>query len=183
MSRLALDMQDIGSRFEDVEQPYRYALGDCCGDTHRTLVWCMLNPSTADGFRDDPTSRKVAHFTRSAHRFTGGPAFGRWLIVNAYAYRATRPHDLWLARLQGGVDIFGPRNADVIRTVSREHDHCVVAWGANIEPDHAPRMLELLQYGPLKLWTLGAERTKSGQPRHPLYLRNDTPLVPWGGVA
>jgi hypothetical protein len=57
----------------------------------------------------------------------------------------------------------------------------IVAWGAHPKPDrcYAVRRLILAQdREPLCLGT-----TKAGQPRHPLMLRSDTPLVRWGGVS
>lgn len=150
---------------------YRYRLERTVDPGNdRTLLWCMLNPSVASATMDDPTIRKVVGFTRRNR-------FGRAVVVNAYAYRATDPKDLRRAA-KSGVDVFGPNNADHIRTLSREFDHCVVAWGANLtDRVHEGRVLSLLQYGPLKLWTLGVHRF----PRHPLMLSYQTPLVPWGG--
>jgi hypothetical protein len=58
--------------------------------------------------------------------------------------------------------------------MSRKSELIVLAWGA-------PGAQGVKTYLPLlasdNLWCLG--KTKSGAPRHPLYLRRDTPLEKW----
>src|SRR5262245_24680981 len=52
-----------------------------CG---QQICWVMLNPSTADRRRDDPTIRRVIHFTHSwgYHGLT---------VVNLYPFRSPHP--------------------------------------------------------------------------------------------
>lgn len=77
----------------------------------RRATWVMLNPSTADAMQDDPTIRKCIGFTK---RLTGD--FGGIVVVNLFAYRATEPRELVMAR-NAGADIVGVRNDSEIRRV------------------------------------------------------------------
>src|SRR5574337_242506 len=70
--------------------------------TARTITFIMLNPSTADANTDDPTIRRCKGFAR-------GWGYGRLLIVNLFAFRATDPRDMWSAH-ERGVNIVGERN-------------------------------------------------------------------------
>ena len=63
-------------------------------------------------------------------------------VLNLYAYRATRPADLWAAP-----DPVGPQNDCCIRdhllAVGPQHDWPVVAaWGANAKPSRVAWVTE-----------------------------------------
>lgn len=135
------------------------------------VLWIMLNPSTADETLDDPTIRRVRGFT---HRL-GSSGF---TVVNLYAYRATKPADLWKA-----ADPVGPDNDPTIRmlafTARMEDAPIIAAWGANAKPERVAEVLALPHVGDLHC--LGI--TKDGAPRHPLYLPLDAPLIPWTPVG
>lgn len=155
---------------------YRYALTREWGRGPRVL-FIMLNPSTADAMQDDPTIRKCIGF---AQRW----GYSKLTVVNLYAYRATKPDDLWQAALDG-VDIMGPKNATCIDTAASCANMIVAAWGAQVcnyparkaglspPPEgYANEMLSRLKE--LKGQTLGLASCK--QPRHPLMLAYATPL-------
>lgn len=83
---------------------YRYRLtrelnGALFAGSGRAITFIMLNPSTADANADDPTIRRCKGFAR-------GWGYGRLIIVNLFAFRATDPRDMWKAH-EGGVDIVG----------------------------------------------------------------------------
>lgn len=129
-------------------------------------LFIMLNPSTADAERDDPTVRRCKAFAES------------WgcagiIVVNLYAYRATKPSELWLAD-----DPVGPQNDFWLAREAEEAGRVVCAWGANARPERVKQFRRMITdtYG-IELYCLGT--TKSGAPRHPLYVKNDQPLVPW----
>ena len=128
----------------------------------------MLNPSTADGSRDDPTIRRVIGFSRRW-------GFASALVVNLFAWRATRPADLLDAE-----DPVGPDNDGTVLDVVARSDAILLAHGA-LPRRLAPRaevVAALLRGAGPGVRCLG--RTASGWPRHPLYVRGDTapqPLV------
>ena len=147
---------------------YRYRLDRRWGQGLAGVLWVMLNPSTADAAVDDPTIRRCVSF---ADRW----GFDRTTIVNLYAYRATSP-----AVLLDVSDPVGPENANVIREVIGRHVGPIVfAWGASVEKIAYKR-------GRLNpaFWCHDDQRpmalgyTKTGHPRHPLYVPADVSLVP-----
>lgn len=130
-------------------------------------TFLMCNPSTADAEVNDPTIVRCTNFAKSWG--CGGLYAG-----NAYAWRATDPHELWAA-----IDPVGPKNdAHLQGLATRAWSRgwpLVAAWGANVKPDRVAQVLALPCMD--RLQALGV--TKSGAPRHPLYLRSDTALSPW----
>jgi hypothetical protein len=131
------------------------------------LAFIMLNPSTADAEVDDPTVVRCEGFAR---RF----GYGGITVMNLYAYRATKPGDMFRAH-----DPVGPENDDYLRRmlVSRMDAgvDTIAAWGAHAKADRVADVMAMP--GASRLTCLG--RTKSGQPRHPLMLRKDTALEPY----
>lgn len=147
---------------------YRYKLyrhGDLAAEKP-AAVFVMLNPSTADADLDDPTIRRCRGFAK----LWGCNGI---IVVNLYALRATNPADLW-----NHVDPVGPENDAVLRSVASGNVDIICAWGANARRDRVIDVIEILARNGNRLWCLGT--TKDGHPRHPLYVRADQPLAPWG---
>lgn len=126
------------------------------------ILWIGMNPSTAAGHIDDPTVRRWQEFTRRE-------GFSAMVVCNVADYRATSPRAL--------LDLdepVSPDNLSTIRNFAMMSHRVVACWGAihrEIEP-HAARVLDAL-HG-IDVWCLG--KTTAGSPRHPLYLKGDTPL-------
>jgi hypothetical protein len=146
---------------------YRYQLtreGDFTAE-RGPAVFIMLNPSTADASQDDPTIRRCCSFARA------------WgcngiLVANLYALRSTDPAALW-----EHADPVGPLNDYWLgRTVARAAE-VVCAWGANAQPSRYREVAAMLVVHGVRLKCLGV--TKSGAPRHPLYVPASQPLVDW----
>jgi hypothetical protein len=92
-----------------------------------------------------------------------------------YAYRSTSPKAMFHASDgEHPVDIVGPENDAVIEVVlAAEWKHIIAAWGIHGKGGRARQLTTLLR-------SRGAEcfgTTANGQPRHPLMLPYDTPLV------
>lgn len=123
----------------------------------------MLNPSTADATVNDPTITRCMNLAASH-------GFGGLEVVNLFAFRSTRPRDLW----QAG-DPVGLHNDEHIKRALHHSDACLLAWG-NLPPSRLERARAILKFIPAakKLFCLGM--TKMQQPRHPLYLANDLAL-------
>lgn len=146
---------------------YRYDLTREWG-SGPTVVWVMLNPSTADAEQDDPTIRRCIGFSKAW-------GYGSLVICNQWAWRSTDPKLL----LKLG-DPRGPRNAEVIASHIANAELAVAAWGANAgkmaKVGYSRLNVEgMAQRCGVRMSCLGL--TKEGHPRHPLYVHRDQPLV------
>jgi hypothetical protein len=141
---------------------YRYTLGRRWAPLGgpAAAVFVMLNPSTADAERDDNTIVRCRNFAKDL-------GCGGLHVVNLYAYRATKPADLWRA-----ADPIGPENDEVLRatflTAHGEGSPVIAAWGANAKADREAFVSVLARAAGVTLTALGV--TKDHAPRHPLYL-------------
>ena len=126
-------------------------------------LWIMLNPSTADETKDDPTIRKCIGFGKR----WGWSAF---TVMNLFAARATQPRDLAIY-----ADPVGEDTDRLLQTAMHSGGPTVVAWGSFAQhyPERVAQVLALAPEG-AELQCLG--RSKQGHPRHPLMLSYDTPL-------
>ena len=142
---------------------YRYLLTRHWGGGS-ALPFVMLNPSTADADLDDPTIRRCVGF--AVREGCGGVE-----IANLYAWRATKPEELWPI-----ADPYGPDNDAALAGVARRAVAAgmpvVCAWGAYGGRNNRP--LVLMQQTGAVFLCLG--RTEGGQPRHPLYVRRNQRL-------
>jgi hypothetical protein len=150
---------------------YRYRLER--GEEPR-LAFCQLNASTADAIRNDPTTLKDMKFAaREGYRGV--------VLVNVYGWRSTDPR-----RVLDAANPFGDNEQHLDR-VAREHQKIVVAWGGNVIARHAYETCTILERYGAELLCFGV--TKSGEPKHPLYLPDSTPLRrydrlnPWAKAA
>ena len=142
------------------DRRYRYRLGRrWAGSASVTFV--MLNPSTADAEVDDPTIRRCIDFARRW-------GYGGLEVVNLYAFRATRPADLWRAE-----DPVGPDNDDHLRAVFARSAMIIAAWGVEAAAD---RVEQVLAFAPPML---ALALSRAGHPRHPLYVPGSATASEW----
>lgn len=169
--RIELWARDCNLDFRHEEQSGFGAVFSRCG-TWRHLLWRMrhprgrllgmglLNPSTADERRDDPT---IARCHGLARRL-GYPGLIVW---NLFALRATDP-----AALRKAADPVGPENDTAIDLALALCSHTVLAWGNHgTLGGRSAAVLQRCLAADTKLAALGF--TLRGEPRHPLYLRGD----------
>lgn len=144
---------------------YRYVLTRTWDPALPVLVFCMLNPSKADAAQDDPTIRRCMGFAK--REGCGGIA-----VVNLFAWRSPDPDKLPILDTEAS----GPDNDRHVAETSTDR-RVVVAWGAHrsAHPFVVLPFLERLRDSAASVHCLGT--TKSGAPRHPLYVRGDAPLV------
>lgn len=143
---------------------HRYWLRYPLSTDRRTLLFGMQNPSKAGADESDPTVTRCIGFARRL-------GFGTLMVVNMAAGIATDPADLLKME-----DPVGPENVRIIREQIQQCDLAIAAWGSLSK---RLRAMFRLSIGAFKTYPsikcLG--KTKAGDPRHPLYLRGDTPLV------
>ncbi len=149
----------MGAEF-DATGAYRYSLWRECDTRAPAVAFVMLNPSTADAERDDPTIRRCANLARSW-------GYGSLEVVNLFAYRASEPK-----RLRETRDPIGPANDDYLVDAADRTRVVIVAWG--VHGGLMDRDLEAFRLlaGRGDIHCLGF--TKAGHPRHPLYVRRET---------
>lgn len=155
---------------------WRYRLWRTWDDGRFPLVMLMLNPSTADEDRNDPTVERCERRARA-----GG--FGGLIVLNIFAFRATDPRVM-----KAAADPIGPDNDAYLRRafkglVGARPDGLVgpvicAGWGSHGSHLGRDRQVKALaRQSGIQLHCLG--QTKGGQPRHPLYIGYDTPFRPW----
>ena len=144
---------------------YRYRLWRRWSDGP-SIAFLMLNPSTADAFRNDPTVERC-------HRRAVDMGFGALEVVNIFAFRATDPKNLKKAKAP-----IGPLNNEILIETARAADMTVCAWGShgthNARDSDVRQLLKKANITPHIL-----ALTKFDQPRHPLYVSYSQTPVPW----
>lgn len=144
---------------------YRYALFRRW-ETGPTACWVMLNPSTANAFTDDPTIRRCRTFSQRA-------GYGGLAVVNLYSLRSTDPKALWTHK-----DPIGPLGDQFLQSQAGGHTSVIAAWGSHgARNGRGAAVTDALAAAGVTLHCLGT--TANGQPKHPLYVKDDTPLTPY----
>ena len=143
---------------------YRWALTRTWGDEpYKTICWIMLNPSTADAERDDPTIRECIKRSRAW-------GYDRLVVVNLFPLRSPYPKVVrrWFNTDEAQTPM--AHNKAVIAVTAAEADAVVCAWGAGWSgsgDDEVEKVAAYVLEGlPMPLHVLG--RTANGSPKHPL---------------
>lgn len=143
---------------------YRYVLFRGWDESKPLLVVCMLNPSTADHEKEDPTLLALIHFARLW-------GYGALRVVNLYAFRSPSP-----AVMMKADHAVGPDNAEHITNAllaaqTQGRGRLLAAWGnggnADIGyGDRAAWFTSRARLNGLELICLGTTADRS--PKHPL---------------
>ncbi len=155
---------DYGAAF-DASGSYRYSLWRAWSNDSPRIVFVLLNPSTADEKRNDPTIRRCIGFARTWE-------FGSVEVVNLFAYRATDATKL----LKVDDPVGEENNYYLVQAVDR-CSTVVVGWGTRGMLLGRDREVMQLLAGRKGMYCLGL--TNDGLPRHPLYVRGDSSLIPF----
>lgn len=126
------------------------------------VMFVGLNPSTADESEDDPTIRRCIRFAKDW-------GYGGLLMMNAFAFRATDPKVMKAAS-----DPVGPANDEAFGYRRTQVGLIVAAWGTHCPVDRERAVCRAISR---PIHCLGT--TKSGAPKHPLYLKADTRREIW----
>lgn len=148
-----------GAEFSEC-RTYRYKLWRIWDEKKPLVLFIGLNPSTADETKNDPTIRRCIGFAQDW-------GFGGVVVTNLFAFRATKPADLFRA-----AEPVGPKTDQWLKRLSGESELVVAAWGndgAKFGRSDEIRMI----IPKMKCLNLN----KSGEPAHPLYQKKDTKPV------
>jgi len=117
----------------------------------------MLNPSTADEVKLDPSCTR-------ARRYAERWGFGALIVTNLFGWRATDPEEM-----KAVPDPVGPGNDRAILAAARQARLVVCAWGNH--GAHLARSTAVISRLRDEGMQLHALRLNgSGEPAHPLYL-------------
>ena len=148
----------------DESSLYRYTLYRRMTEGEKTMLVIGLNPSTATATEDDPTIRRCVGYAERE-------GCSKYYMGNLFGYRSTDPKNLYTIE-----DPVGMGNNFWLGYMAEQADIIVAAWGAHpLAVERGEKVKELL--APREIMCLG--KTKSGAPKHPLYLRKDAPLEVW----
>lgn len=136
---------------------YRYLLTRRWEREGNPVTFIMLNPSTADEEKFDPTVKRCYNY---AHAW----GFGELIVCNLYAFRSTDPKNL-----KKEADPVGEDNEDVIVNSAVKSSLIIAAWGTHgtylgRDKEVITLITEILGQS---LYCL--DITKDGHPAHPLY--------------
>lgn len=142
---------------------YRYRLNRIWDKTRLKILFLMLNPSTADELKNDPTVARCIAYARAW-------GYGGLEVANIFALRSTDPELLYTH-----ADPIGIENDQYIKQALIECDKVVAAWGTHGSfKNRGNDVLKMLKARG-KVYCL--KKNKDGYPVHPLYQRADAQLI------
>ena len=148
------------------DRVYRYSLAREWLFGQGVVLWVLLNPSTADEAKNDPTIRRVIDFSKRW-------GFRACLVGELFAIRSTDPKVLKTAQ-----DPVGPDNDRFLQAMAQESDLVVFAWGNwGTVRGRSEAVRKLFNGTAVKCFGL----TGQGEPKHPLYVAAKAALVPFKG--
>lgn len=155
-------------------EKYRYELRRTWGPLSAVLPIIMLNPSTADDTLDDPTIRRCVRFAQDSK-------YGGISVFNLFSFRATSPDEM-----KKEPDPIGPYNdhilIEVLSIAAEQRQPVLCAWGSH--GDFKGRSQTFMGWARiLGTPTICLGMTKSGQPRHPLYVPASQPFEAFNPLA
>lgn len=145
---------EAGAKFSSCRR-WRYLLWRHWDAAKPVANFLMLNPSTADERKLDPTCSRARDY---AERW----GYGTLIVTNVFGWRATDPDDM-----KASADPVGPGNDAAIVMAAKESAIVVCAWGNHgAFLERSTRVRALLKKTRLHVLRLNA----NGEPAHPLYL-------------
>jgi hypothetical protein len=159
------ELEQSGAAFSPCRK-WRYRLWRTWNDRKPYANFLMLNPSTADETRLDPTCSRC-------HGYAKAWGYGALIVTNLFAWRATDPADMKAAADPVGVD-----NDEHILEVAHAAGIVVAAWGNHgLFQARVDRVRAMLKEAGVQLHALRVNG--SGQPAHPLYLPSALKPLPF----
>lgn len=137
---------------------YRYALWRIFDVNKPLIAFIGLNPSTANGTKNDNTITKLVKITKNN-------GYGGFFMLNLFAIISSKPEILLTCAdpLNG--------NDDFLKYYSQQATKIIFCWGAFKESKKRAEVVK-------KMFPLAycLEILKDGSPKHPLYCRDKTEI-------
>lgn len=138
------------------------------GESPRTIMFCGMNPSTADAAASDPTVTREMIFARDW-------GFTKYLKVNVLDWRATKPADL----PNDPMVACSEQNLHEIAKLASQSEQIILAYGRmhkRFQPAIAA-VIDACSKSSVPIYCLG--RNADGSAKHPLYLAKTTERIPF----
>lgn len=154
--------KEIGYAIFSFDKKYRYTLGRKWSN-NGICLFILLNPSTADAFKLDPTITRAYNLSKRL-------GYGELIILNIFAIRGSNP-DI----IKDVADPVGTLNNYYIKKTVKKSDLIILGWGNHGKINN--RSSEIINI----INKIGKEYhvldiNKSGEPKHPLYTKSDIKL-------
>lgn len=165
------------------DRTHRYSLWRIWNEELPRVLFIGLNPSRADESYNDPTITRCINF---AQRWQTEPVtfeeymtrgddykrYGGMYFLNLFSFRTPYPEELQKAYLQG--DAYHDKTEEALHDAIENSKTVVCCWGSwkfiESQAEHVLGMIkEPMCFGV----------NKDGNPKHPLYLKATTELVPY----
>lgn len=157
--------QKSGAIFSSCRQ-YRFTLWRRWDYSRAPVAFIMLNPSTADEVKNDPTVERCERRARAM-------GAGGVTVLNVFALRSTDPKALY-----SHADPVGPGNDAAIVMACSEASMVICAWGGHGRYlDRGRKVIELLETNGIKPYCLHIN--SDGTPKHPLYVGYAVAPIPY----
>lgn len=137
----------------------RYRLWRIWDTKKPLLLFILLNPSIGNASKEDPTLRRLIYFSRKE-------GFGGFYVGNLYPLITAKPKELYAQK-----NPYDPLNDKHLKKLLCLCNKVVYGWG---QKEHEPQFLQTLVSKP---YCFGYNKNRT--PKHPLYLANNTRLVPY----
>jgi len=160
---------EAGATFSPCRR-WRYLLWRRWDEAKPVANFLMLNPSTADEHKLDPTCARARDY---AERW----GYGALIVTNIFAFRNTNPRHMKAAK-----DPVGPGNDAAIVKAAKASALVVCAWGNHgVYEDRSKKILKILSKNKIALHALRINA--NGEPAHPLYLPGRLEAISWAASA
>ena len=154
-----------GARFSRCRR-WRYLLWRQWDERKPVANFLMLNPSTADEVKLDPSCTRARLYAEKW-------GYGALIVTNLFGWRATDPDDM-----KAVPDPVGRGNDAAILAAARASRLVVCAWGNHgLHLDRARRVTASLRRAGVQLHALRVNAC--GEPAHPLYLPGTLGATPY----
>jgi hypothetical protein len=158
-------MTPAGAKFSACRR-WRYLLWRCWDESRPAANFLMLNPSTADELKLDPSCTRARNY---AERW----GYGALVVTNIFGWRSTDP-----SALKEVKDPVGRGNDAAIVKAAQGAKLVVCAWGNHgAHMNRAQSVLDLLRKNSIRVHALRVNG--AGHPAHPLYLPASLKPTPW----
>jgi hypothetical protein len=160
---MAIIISNSGAAFSACRR-WRYLLWRRWDESKPAANFLMLNPSTADELKLDPSCTRARVYAEQW-------GYGALIVTNLFGWRATDPGEMKAAR-----NPVGRGNDRAILRAARESAIVVCAWGNHgAHLGRSQQIKRLLRNTKLHVLRVNG----AGEPAHPLYLPGRLEPLPW----